>query len=65
MCFGGKGRTGELLLRQKQHQGKRDFAKTKVPMLRAAAHHHQYETGAGFGTAAWVLVLGSLGSEMH
>lgn len=40
--------------------------KTEVSVLRAAAnHHHRYETGASFGTATWVLVLGSLGSEKH
>lgn len=38
--------------------------KTEVSGLRAAAHHH-HETEVGFGTAAWVLVLGSLGSEKH
>lgn len=38
--------------------------KTEVSVLRAAAHR-QHETGAGFGTAAWVLVSGSLGSEKH
>ena len=37
--------------------------KTEVSVLRVAAHQH--ETGAGFGTAAWVFVSGSLGSEKH
>ena len=62
--LGEKGRTGELLLRQKQCWGK-ETVKTEVSVLRAAAHHQQHETGAGFGTATWVLVLGSLGSEKH
>lgn len=26
----------------------------EMSMLRAAAHHQQHETGAGFGTGAWL-----------